>query len=387
MKKLLFNLEATQPIGNTKYHGGGIYGLIVFKKLVSIDPTCLSVYYNTEEFLDEEVLNIINNNNIKTYDASKVGMYDAARKEGGIIYSPVFNSTYTELPPKDIFMLVTQHGLRALEMPDDVYRKYIIDTSISKLHRILRRIRHNLIPLKFKTYEKRQKFFSRENIKFITVSEHSKFSITTFYPQIRPDSIKVWYSPSTINHTLMLDNYVNQYEKYFLIVSANRWLKNGLRAIIAFDQLFSERPDFIGSVVITGIKDWSEVAIKIKNKNRFKLIGYVDELQLKGLYHYARFLCYPTLNEGFGYPPLEAMFEGTPVIASAIASVTEVCGDSVLYFNPYSISEIKTRILQMDDEHFNNKYRLLGKKRQLYIENKQNSDLEDLCKFLLSYVL
>lgn len=71
--------------------------------------------------------------------------------------------------------------------------------------------------------------------------------------------------------------------------------------------------------------------------------------KLASLYQNAYLFVYPTLNEGFGYPPIEAMQFATPVICSAITSTTEICGDSVLYFNPYSIDEIKNRILMMEN--------------------------------------
>ncbi len=48
----------------------------------------------------------------------------------------------------------------------------------------------------------------------------------------------------------------------------------------------------------------------------------------------------------FGYPPLEAFKYGTGVIASAIGPVMEVCGNSALYFNPFSLTEMKLRLLE-----------------------------------------
>lgn len=55
---------------------------------------------------------------------------------------------------------------------------------------------------------------------------------------------------------------------------------------------------------------------KIKNKSHFVLLEYVDNNVLESLYKGAYALIYPTLNEGFGYPPLEAMKYGTPVLSS-----------------------------------------------------------------------
>jgi glycosyltransferase involved in cell wall biosynthesis len=88
----------------------------------------------------------------------------------------------------------------------------------------------------------------------------------------------------------------------------------------------------------------------IKNKDKFIIEGYKDVEELEILYINAHLFLYPTLNEGFGYPPLEAMKYGTYVAVSAITSTTEVYGDAVLYFNPYDINEICNRILQSFDQ-------------------------------------
>jgi len=77
----------------------------------------------------------------------------------------------------------------------------------------------------------------------------------------------------------------------------------------------------------------------------------LDKSELDSYLANAFCLVYPTLNEGFGYPPLQAMHFGVPSLCSAIASTTEVLKDSVLYFNPYSISEIQNRILQISNDN------------------------------------
>ena len=259
---------------------------------------------------------------------------------------------YSPLVPFDIInfpshckCIVTVHGLRFLETPYDRYMfaycspyaikeriKYLYDRYLTAIGRA-----------KYKrTYEQ---LFNRENIKYITVSNHSKYSLLSFFPSLVPDSIRMFYSPAM---ALPVSSSMERFGKYYLMTSGNRWTKNTIRAIIAFDTLFSERPTLEGKVVITGI-DCPKLFYKyIKNRTRFILLDYVSYEKLASLYQNAYLFVYPTLNEGFGYPPIEAMQFATPVICSAITSTTEICGDSVLYFNPYSIDEIKNRILMMD---------------------------------------
>jgi glycosyltransferase involved in cell wall biosynthesis len=69
-----------------------------------------------------------------------------------------------------------------------------------------------------------------------------------------------------------------------------------------------------------------------------------DDLMLANLYTYASALVYPSLYEGFGIPPLEAMYYGCPVVVSNASSIPEVVGDAGLYFAPMSEDDIAEKI-------------------------------------------
>jgi glycosyltransferase involved in cell wall biosynthesis len=77
---------------------------------------------------------------------------------------------------------------------------------------------------------------------------------------------------------------------------------------------------------------------KIADDVRFA--GYISENDLPALYSGADAFVFPSLYEGFGLPPLEAMARGCPVVASKTASLPEVCGDAAYYVDPYSIESI-----------------------------------------------
>lgn len=389
-KKILFDLTRTQQIGTIKFHGGGKYGIAVFKKLMQMQPQSIVAYYNDSLELDSEIIDLLKEKAITVYRTSEIDILQVIHKTRNIVYSPLFREEYCT--NSDVQAIVTIHGLRILEMPDDKYEKYYLDKGTAK-PTLLKIVKDFLSGLqivknyKHKKYlEQNRSLFKHENLSFVTVSEHSKSSILAFMPFLKEENIKVFYSPSTINDNIDISQYKNPYGKYFLIVSGNRWLKNGIRAIMALDQLFTDRPELRGKVVVTGLKKAGDIVIRIVNLERFVFTGYVDETTLKGLYHHAHVLIYPSLNEGFGYPPLEAMHESCPVIASAIASIPEVCGESILYFNPYSIPEIKMRILQMENKSVRDEYARRGKERQGLIEKKQEVDLEKLCRYILSFV-
>jgi glycosyltransferase involved in cell wall biosynthesis len=78
--------------------------------------------------------------------------------------------------------------------------------------------------------------------------------------------------------------------------------------------------------------------------------GRLTDGEIVALYRHALALVFPSLYEGFGIPPLEAMVHGCPVLAADIPAVHEVCGDAALYFNAHDVADC-THCLQefLDD--------------------------------------
>ena len=80
---------------------------------------------------------------------------------------------------------------------------------------------------------------------------------------------------------------------------------------------------------------------------RVKFLGFVPDDALADLYRQAIAFAFPSLYEGFGIPPLEAMACGCPVLASNQTAIPEVCGQAALYINPYDVDDIAQGILQL----------------------------------------
>jgi len=74
------------------------------------------------------------------------------------------------------------------------------------------------------------------------------------------------------------------------------------------------------------------------------VLGFVEDQWLPAIYANAMAFIYPSLHEGFGLPPLEAMTCGTPVLLSNASSLPEVGGDAALYFDPLSVEAIEEAI-------------------------------------------
>lgn len=383
MNKIFFDLSVCQPNQESKFHGGGVYGYIVFKQLAIATKGDLTVYYSKSSFVDPSVRSLIANMIISEYDADEFSIEDAYRQSGAdIVYTPLLSITHRPLIEKGVKYVVTIHGLRTLEMLTDTMESSYA-TSLRMWIKI--KIKQTLLRkyIYHRNYNRYKLALEKENVHVVTVSNHSKYSLKCYYPQLKVDDITVLYSPSTT-----VPNYekykIGSKEKYILLVSADRWLKNAGRAISAIDMLFDTNPNMYESVKVLGLKEKTKVYKSIKHKEKFELLGYQTQEDLECLYASAYVFIFPSLNEGFGYPPLESMKYGIPVIASPFSSITEICGDAVLYANPYSVEEIANRILQLEDIEIYEKYQDRGIKRYDLINNKQVKDLNCLCNYLLS---
>lgn len=387
--RLLFDIVATQPCGSVKRHGGGKYGEIILFRMIERRISFWAVY-DSRLWLNPDVLNACEKANVPLIDIAGKAIDDVVKENHiDVVYSclPEIFSSLTACK-----MIGTIHGLRLIETPFDFitefYRcgKYFWRL-LKAIKKEINGSRRNLVKLSFR------RIFEKSNFDFITVSNHSKYSILSQFPQLKESQIKVFYSPSTAS--LINVEKKNIKEKYFLMVSANRLEKNVIRGIIALDQMFSDGMLSDYKVVVTGYikkhrKWWKQILrpegdflwYNIKNKDKFILKDYVTENELTSLYANAYALLYPSLNEGFGYPPLEAMRFGVPVVASAIASIPEICGDAALYFTPFSIEEIKNRLLMVSNPKIWKEYSEKSVIRYAFINKKQIADLDDLIDYI-----
>jgi glycosyltransferase involved in cell wall biosynthesis len=89
--------------------------------------------------------------------------------------------------------------------------------------------------------------------------------------------------------------------------------------------------------------------------------GYVSDSQLASLYRGSLGFIYPSLGEGFGFPPLEAMASGVPVITSSVTALPEVCGPAALYVDPCDTADLARKIkLLATDESVRSRLSELG---------------------------
>ncbi len=86
------------------------------------------------------------------------------------------------------------------------------------------------------------------------------------------------------------------------------------------------------------------------------ITDFVDDKELDNLYRNASLFVFPSLSEGFGLPPLEAMARGVAVVSSNATSLPEILGDGALYFNPLDIDDMAEKIKKaLTDENLRKK--------------------------------
>jgi glycosyltransferase involved in cell wall biosynthesis len=139
---------------------------------------------------------------------------------------------------------------------------------------------------------------------------------------------------------------------FILSVGTVQPRKNYARLAEALHRL--DRPDL--PLVIAGGKGWLEDDLYARIDalglgGRVRFIGFVDDDDLPALYSTARVFAFPSLYEGFGLPPLEAMACGTPVVASNVSSVPEVVGEAGLLVDPLDVDALAGALARaLDDE-------------------------------------
>lgn len=140
------------------------------------------------------------------------------------------------------------------------------------------------------------------------------------------------------------------HEPYLLFLGSLTRRKNLARALQAFTLVARSRPGL--RFVLVGPRAWlntpvEQIVRSLQIEDRIQLTGPVPDTDLPYFYSAAQAFVFPSLYEGFGFPPLEAMACGTPVITSNCSSLPEVAGDAALLVDPTSIEAIAGAIEQV----------------------------------------
>ena len=207
----------------------------------------------------------------------------------------------------------------------------------------------------------------RRSRRIITVSQFTKADIVKQF-KIAPEKIVVTYEgvanlakgrDSLFVAKLDSQETLAQYHipHNFLLYVGNAYPHKNLETLVkVFSHLRAAHPEL--RLVLVGKADYfyERVRAAARALNLWQagninspviFPGYVPDAQLEILYAEARVYIFPSLYEGFGLPPLEAMAKGCPVVSSDRAALPEILGDAALYFDPESEADMAEKITQI----------------------------------------
>lgn len=362
--------------GINLYHGTGIgtYADSLLNNLLDVDKTNQYLIYWCGD-------------NYKKYKKNNSKIYMVSKKNHNFFQKFYFpqsnvknNITVHHIPQNGIGLLpemkchkvVTIHDLIPYIMPETVGRSYLVK------------------------FLEEMPIIIKEASKIITVSEYSKKDIIRFFPNaedkvfVTPLATSNIYKPlNKINCKNYLHQHYNISSPFLLYIGGFSPRKNVRCLLSAFSKI-SKHKDLNLKLVIGGsIREEKDLLIELcKNLNIFDKIiftGFIKENELPFFYNSCEAFIYPSLYEGFGLPPLEAMSCGAISITSNLTSIPEVVKDGGLLINPYDCDELYTAIIKViSDIDYNKNLRkkalIQSKEFSWKITAKKTLEVYEMCE-------
>jgi len=193
-------------------------------------------------------------------------------------------------------------------------------------------------------YKVLERTLARTALHLITDSQFSRQELIRFtkVPENRISTVPL-SGEHILRHALsdtVLANYGLSSGQYILAVGSMNPNKNLEGLVKAYQQL----PPSDICLAIAGGSNKSIFKNSIRIAGSIRQLGFVSDADLRTLYQYAGCFVFPSLYEGFGIPPLEALTLGTPVIVSRAASLPEIFGEAATYCDPHSPEDIARQI-------------------------------------------
>ncbi|MBU0647639.1 glycosyltransferase family 4 protein [Patescibacteria group bacterium] len=225
--------------------------------------------------------------------------------------------------------ITTVHDITLLFYPGNVRRKFIAQYG----------------------YKVAMQSAMKNSTKVIAVTDYTKREILKYFGG-KDENVEIIYE--AINDKFVRENNQNKIDivkkkykvnkPYFLYLGQWRVHKNLVNLVNAFDLVKSEGLDM--QLVIIGKEDrrYPEVRERIAvspHRDDIIITGWIEDDEVPALFTGANSFVFPSLYEGFGFTPLEAMQSGVPVVSSNASCLPEVLGDAVVYFDPLNIDDMK----------------------------------------------
>ena len=193
--------------------------------------------------------------------------------------------------------------------------------------------------------------------KLICISKFTANELLHYYPNIDNSKIEVVYNGFEYKEinlnskiiTSTLDKFKIK-KDYLLFVGTLSPHKNVKRIVEAFNELKKQGYDY--NLVICGKKGWlyDDIFSQVKYlnlENEVIFTGYVTDEELEVLYRNTKLFVFPSLYEGFGFPPIEAMARKVPVLTSKEGALPEIVGDAAVFCDAYDVNDIASKIVEI----------------------------------------
>lgn len=174
---------------------------------------------------------------------------------------------------------------------------------------------------------------------------------------VTPEAPRRSFHPLPAHLSLETKRKLDIEDDFILFVGTLEPRKNLSTLVRAFDHVLrntGHRPQ----LVLAGsqgwlMDEWTELIGNLNLGDRLRLTGYLSDQELRALYSSCRMFVYPSIYEGFGLPPLEAMACGAPVIASDIPVFHETLGEAALFFTPTDVNDLARTMVELlkNEEH------------------------------------
>ncbi|VAX18154.1 hypothetical protein MNBD_NITROSPINAE03-700 [hydrothermal vent metagenome] len=327
---------------NKPKSGVGYYVTNLIREFQSIDATNEYFMISNNHSYESEFRNLSNFTNFKTWISNEnhiIGdLWESfylprllLNKNVDVFHGPAFMIPLRSVGFRTV---VTIHDVVAFTRTETVPKKYALYMRIL-LKQVVRKVDKIIAPS-----------ISTKNdlIKYLNTPEEK---IHVVYNAVSPK-----YSPAAPGHDYgEIKRKFGIRNKYILFAGNLEPRKNLIRLMEAFNMAL---PKLSGEyqLVICGKRGWLYQDIlrtyeKFNLNNEIILTNYVTEQDLINLYQSADIFAFPTLYEGFGFPPLEAMGCGVPVITSNVSSLPEIVGDAAVLVNPLDTGEISEALVTM----------------------------------------
>lgn len=242
----------------------------------------------------------------------------------------IFHSSDWIQPPSRAKKITTVHDVAVYKYPE-ISHPYIVETQKRRLRWVKKECDKVLADSQF----------TREEL--INSLNFEEELVEVVYPGISEK-----FTPADTAQIAAVKQKYGLYDDYILTVGTIEPRKNSKGVIAAFTQfmrhtLIASRKEPI-ELVIVGKFGWGE---KLQSIKYIKALGYVDENDLPSLYSGASMFVYPSFYEGFGFPVLEAMNCGCPVITSNRGSLEEIAQQSALLVDPELTDDIAMKMTQL----------------------------------------